>query len=426
MNTIYAKNIMVQIFRDHWSQFKRFHPNLVDDNIETNVEKMMGCGLKENGYIEYWCLTPGCNHKRIIPFSCKSRFCLRCGRVYVEKWLLRMKQTLFNNVTHRHVILTVPDKLWPYIHKDRRLLDVLTTQAKELLEDMVANFKPNRPLKIGIISVIQTFGRKGTFNPHIHLLVTEGGIAQDGRWYNVTYIDKEVLKKKWLYYLVKGLKEALRDDPTALKIIEEIYQRRKDKGLITRAMADKVRRRDIVSYLINYVASPPITLSRIIEYDGEYVTYVYKEHPTNKRITIKVSVFQFISWMIQHIAPKGLQMVRYFGLYARKVITKVKIILEKLLNNLTVTFIKPSIIINKTYRQRMIESFKIDPLICPKCNCKMELMYIWHPKYGYLYDFTRDQKEIIQDVLEKEENAKSHCLNDTNLPFLQEAVRDTC
>jgi len=423
MKTIYNQNIMVQIFRDHWSQFKRFHPNLTDDNIESNVQKMMGCGLKENGYIEYWCVTPGCHHKKIIPFSCKSRFCLRCGRVYVEKWLLRMKQTIFNKVIHRHVILTVPSTIWPYIHKDRRLVDILTTQAKELLEDMVGKFKPKRPLKIGIIAVIQTFGRRGTFNPHVHLLVTEGGIAQDGRWYNVTYIDKDTLKTKWLY-LLKGLKQALKDDPEALKIIEEIYRKRKDKGLITRAMRDKVRQRDIVSYLISYVASPPITLSRIVDYDGEYVTYIYKEHPTNKKITIKVTAYQFIAWMTQHIAPKGLQMVRYFGLYARKVITKTKAIIEKVLKEAGVTFERPALK-NKTYRERMIDSFKEDPLICPICKQKMQLMYIWHPKYGYLYDFIRDTKEIIPDVLEKKEKRHKYYFNDNNLSLMQEAVRVT-
>ena len=416
MNTIYAKNVMVQIFRDHWNQFKLFHPNLVDDNIEINVQKTMGCGLKENGYIEYWCVTPGCHYKRIIPFSCKSRFCLRCGKVYVEKRLLRMKQTIFNKVVHRHVILTIPDTLWPYIHKDRKLFDVLTTQAKELLQDMVANFKPKRPLKIGIISVIQTFGRKDTFNPHVHLLVTEGGIAQNGRWYNVTYIDKDLLRKKWLYCLLKGLREVLKDDPDALKIIEEIYERRKDKGLITRAMRDKIRRRDIVSYLISYVASPPITLSRIIDYDGEYVTYVYKEHPTNEKVTIKVSAFQFIAWMIQHIAPKGLQMVRYFGLYGRKVITKTKAMIQKLLKEAGVAFERPEHR-DKTYQERMIESFKIDPLICPHCNSKMELMYIWHPKYGYLYDFIRDSKETIPDVLEKKEE-RHQSISNTNMSFV--------
>ena len=73
----------------------------------------------------------------------------------------------------------------------------------------------------------------------------------------------------------------------------------------------------------------------------------------------------------------------------------------------------------------MIESFKLDPLICPHCGSKMELMYIWHPEYGYLYDFIRDSKEIIPDVLEKKEEKREYYTNDNNLLFMQEAVRNT-
>jgi len=73
----------------------------------------------------------------------------------------------------------------------------------------------------------------------------------------------------------------------------------------------------------------------------------------------------------------------------------------------------------------MIESFKVDPLICPKCKERMHLMYIWHPKYGYLYDFVRDAKEIIPDVLEKKEKKHEYYSNDNNLSIMQEAVRDT-
>jgi len=52
---IYFKNVMVQIFRDHWDQFKRYNKEHIDKNIEENVEKMLGCGLLENGYYEYIC-----------------------------------------------------------------------------------------------------------------------------------------------------------------------------------------------------------------------------------------------------------------------------------------------------------------------------------------------------------------------------------
>jgi hypothetical protein len=53
--SIYYKNLLIQIFRDHGEQFRFFHPELVDENIEINVQKMMRCGLFSNGYTEYRC-----------------------------------------------------------------------------------------------------------------------------------------------------------------------------------------------------------------------------------------------------------------------------------------------------------------------------------------------------------------------------------
>lgn len=82
---VYYKNCLIQIFRDHWEQFKQFHPGLVDENTETNVQKMMSCGSFENGYAEYRC---SCGHVKRVPFSCKSRFCLRCSKVYTDNWLM--------------------------------------------------------------------------------------------------------------------------------------------------------------------------------------------------------------------------------------------------------------------------------------------------------------------------------------------------
>ncbi|MDI6733657.1 MAG: transposase zinc-binding domain-containing protein, partial [Planctomycetota bacterium] len=102
------QNRLIQIFRDHWEPFKQFYPHLVNKDIEVNVQKMMACGLLANGYAEYRCR---CGHIKRVPFSCKSRFCLRCARVYIDKWVAKMKETVFAKVKHRHIILTVPGSL---------------------------------------------------------------------------------------------------------------------------------------------------------------------------------------------------------------------------------------------------------------------------------------------------------------------------
>ena len=110
---------MVQIFRDHLEPFKERYPELVVKDVEENVQKMMGCGLEANGYFEYFCVK--CGGRKVVAFTCKSRFCLRCSKVYIDNWTNKMRKTVFEWIPHRHVILTVPGSLWEYFHNKEML-----------------------------------------------------------------------------------------------------------------------------------------------------------------------------------------------------------------------------------------------------------------------------------------------------------------
>ena len=264
---IYYKNRLIQIFQDHWEQFKRFHPELVDENIEANVQKMVSCGLFENGYAEYRC---SCGYIKKVPFSCKSRFCLRCSKVYIDNWTTKMKQTIFAKVNHRHIILTIPSSLWKYFHNKERL-KLLSDCGAKLVQEVCHVCLKGKRIELGIILVTQTAGRKSTWNPHLHLLVTEGGLDKDNCWQTFYYFDYNILRKKWMYIILTALKKALINDPSALRLIDEAFNKNASWGFITRAKKEKVRKTDIIGYLIKYVASPPIALYRITGYDGEYV-----------------------------------------------------------------------------------------------------------------------------------------------------------
>ncbi len=297
---IYHKNRLIQIFQDHWGEFKRFHPDFVDDNIEANVQKMMGCGMFSNGYAEYRC---SCGYVKKVPFSCKSRFCLRCSKVYADNWAAKIKQIIFARVEHRHIILTAPSQLWEYFH-NQEMLKLLADCGAKLIEEVVEVCLKGRQIELGIISVTQTAGRKSTWNPHLHLLVTEGGLDKNNCWHKFYYFDYKILRKKWRYILLTCLRKALIGNPQALKTIDEVFQKTEELGFIARAKKEKVRKTDIIGYLIKYVASPPIALYRITGYDGRYVEYWYREHPTDRQVSTKVSAFEFIARLIQHIPPR--------------------------------------------------------------------------------------------------------------------------
>lgn len=403
---IFYKNVVVQIFRDHWAQFKHYHPELVTDEIEENVEKMMGCGLLANGYFEYIC--PGCLEKRLVGFTCKSRFCLRCSKVYVEKWIQRMKEIVFKWIKHRHIILTVPGSLREYF-RDGRMLKKLANCGVKTIKEVIEICNHGEELEAGYIVVIQTFGRPSTWNPHLHTLVTEGGFNDKGEWKDFYYFEYETLRKKWMYTLLEMVKEELGDKEGVLEKVAEIYRQQGKVGLIVRAKKEKVRKRDIVGYLIKYVASPPIALSRIECYDGERVRYWYKEHPTDKKVVVTVSVYEFIRRMIQHIMPKGLQVIGHYGLYSRRKVSEVREKVADLFEGKTGVVQEFETLVNelegvKNYRERIKKSFGIDPLSCKRCGIEMILNRIWHPKYGIIYDFWRDG--CIEDIGEVVQHGK--------------------
>jgi len=176
-----------------------------------------------------WDSHSNCGRRKKTPFSCKTRFCLSCARNHLEEWVTKIKSIMLKGIRHRHIILTMPDKLWSYFKKYRSLLKVLSDAADLLIKDILKFYKKKDALIPGIISVAQTSSRRCTFNPHLHLLVTEGGLLFPSKgtsagWYPLTFIKSEVLSHKWQYFLLTSLKPHLPATPETRKLIDELFK----------------------------------------------------------------------------------------------------------------------------------------------------------------------------------------------------------
>ena len=136
-----------------------------------SVEKMLSCREPSNGYAEYICTH--CGTKKNCPFTCKGRFCTSCGKKYTDQWVQRTVDELID-VPHRHLVLTIAEELREVFFGDRSLLKVMmdcaAQTALEVLQSQKSEAIP------GILAVGHTFGRDLKFNPHVHLLMTEGGL----------------------------------------------------------------------------------------------------------------------------------------------------------------------------------------------------------------------------------------------------------
>lgn len=374
-----SREIFKQIFRDHWDGFRE--ENLeYGDYYDGVIKKMLGCGDAANGFMTYRCLH--CGELKKVPFSCKSSFCLSCAKVYTEQWVEYIGRALFRGMKYRHVVLTVPEELRKWFREDTRLLGQLMKAGHAFYEDAVSYWL-KKQVEVGSVVVLQTAGRSGNYNPHLHILCTSGGMLE-GEWHGFGYIDYKIMHRKWQYHLLGMLKEEVKTREMA-EAVDRCWKKY-PKGFVAFIEKGEVPNggKGLAYYLAKYVVSPPISLKRIISYDGQRVRYWYNDHTTERRVEEEIEAKVFIGRMVGHILPKGFQRVRYYGLQATCRVSKVRDEWLALLEGQDEETRDTYTVTGNGYRNRIKKSFGVDPLIC--CGQEMEFEGIWHPKYGWIVD----------------------------------------
>jgi len=399
-----------KILKFGWQKYETAYSKIIRESEREAVSKVLGCGDPKNGYAEYWCLNCNGAERKIVPFTCKSRFCPSCGKVYTDKWVEKIANEMVD-VPHRHVVLTIAEELRPYFYWHRDALNILIDSAAEVLKSIVQERKKKLQLTPGIIIVVHTFGGDLKFNPHIHALVTEGGLDKNGDWQSITYFSYEALRKRWQHLVLKKFKKRFGSEQKVKNLINKLYAQKK-KGFYVHA-PNRIRdSRGAARYIGRYMARPAIAESRIISWNSEEVVFWYES-----KETVVLPILEFIWRVTSHIPEKQFKMVRQYGIYARtkrkesRIAVKLWQVAEALKRNKTHEYREkrkkhPRKI---TYRELMIKEYGRDPCKCPKCGGEMELVKIWHPVYGDIYDLFEDSREVLVNVKEatKEKQKKT-------------------
>jgi len=406
-------NLWQRIFAEHWDGFcalsLREEGRPVPEHWRENVERMLSCGDIGEGYYEYYC--QDCGATRKIGFTCKSRLCLRCCKVAVDDWLEQAKKVLFAGVVHRQVVLTVPPSVRPLILSDERYLKAYMDGGAKAVKELVGEWRRKRKIRVGIMAVLQLHGRSGNRNPHLHFVVSEGGVDKDGKWREVNYFDTRKLRRKWQYHVIAELRKALRGSGREAEWHGKLGSmfRKYPTGFDVHCLPESGPVERLVTYLCKYVSSPPISLRRIEAYDGANVTYRYADHRRGE-VRETLSAAEFIGRMIRHLPPKNFRMVRYYGIYARPVREKLRALVADALKALVRRAEATALYFARKRgfspagrgpaglssapggRSRAGEEGNGSrPLLCPRCgSAKMLLLRIWSRTSGLVYDVLRD------------------------------------
>ena len=285
---------------------------------------MMGCSDFNRGFSLFEC--PHCHNFTRVPFTCKSRFCNRCGIIYARNRANKItKKTL--NVSHRHVVFTIDSDLRYIFKKDKSLLNCLFKAVENTLFYALRNCgRKSENLTPGFIMVLHTFGRDLKWNPHIHVLLTEGGMSEQGVYKHVNFICYKQLRTSFMKALFDELAkhiDAFESKSAFYKLKNQSYQNHKN-GFYVYAppqkslSKNKKGEQQVINYILRYTGRPVMAQSRIEAYDknSHLIQYWYEPHDRKEIVHVTEHVFVFIGKLIQHILPENFKAIRYAGIYA--------------------------------------------------------------------------------------------------------------
>ena len=350
-----------QIFSDWWNSFLNTYPDLnIRDTVHKNVKKILQCKTFDLGYTEYEC--PSCHKNLIVPNTCKSRFCSSCGNKYNEARTISIFSKLFKH-PHRHVVFTIPKELRKYFREDRNRINFIFEAASITIKCWFKEKYKKNPLTPAFVSILHTYGRSLIWNPHIHMILLDGGISKTGL-VKVDFFSYSSFRKRFMKVLLDLLENDIGKEEFR-KIKNDLYLN-KTNGFYVYAPKSKFKSYiDLIMYVTRYVARPVMAESRIIDYDGTYVTFWYQRHEDDKIVIEKIHAYEFISRLIIHIPESNFKYIRFYGAYCNT--TKCHKSFLKLCSEKSIEFKKN---LNK-WRMKIMINFKVDPLSCPNCNTTM-------------------------------------------------------
>ena len=242
--------------------------------------------------------------------SCGNRSCPRCHRKQTERWLAARTAELLD-APYFHITVTVPAELRAVLRANQR--DGYALLMKAAAEAIIELARDPRYVgaQVGVLAVLHTWTQQLHYHPHVHCLVTGGGVSDDGRFWHPAR-KGFLVPVKALAKLVRGkLREALTRQRPDLRLPAHAWR----TPWVVHATAWGTGQQAVLDYLARYLFRVAITNNRIVAVDHEAVTIRYKKRKANRLRTCRIEGDDFIRRFLSHVLPKGLHKVRYFGLW---------------------------------------------------------------------------------------------------------------
>ena len=303
---------IADIFKKHGSSYlSKYSAGMLPSHTKA-FDDILKCRTPIMGGKLYYC--PDCKKYEYSYHSCGNRNCPKCQNDKADLWLEKNNKLLLP-VNHFMVTFTLPEELRSFARSNQKLFyNLLFKCSSKSIEKLSADPKyiGGKP---GMIGILHTWSRTLVYHPHVHYIVTGGGLSENKNKWNKSS-SNFLLPVKALSIIFRAkFRDKLKKENPALfnSIPSKIWRKDWVVNSITVGRGKKA-----LKYLAQYVFRIAISNSRIITLKNGKVTFKYKESKTKLWKTMTLEVEEFIRRFLQHVLPSGFVKVRYYGLFAVK------------------------------------------------------------------------------------------------------------
>jgi hypothetical protein len=277
-----------------------------------------------------------CGAERVAYNSCRNRHCPKCQALARARWLEREAENLLP-VEYHHVVFTLPAELSAVALANASLLyDQLCRAAAATLREVAAN--PKRlGASIGVLMVLHTWGQNLHHHPHVHCVVTGGGLSCNPlgvidaapRWLRCRpgfFLPVRVLSRlfrgKFLAWLRAAFDQSRLEVPPRLAAAEAFTAWLKwlyRQDWVVYAKPPFGGPAQVLKYLARYTHRVAISNRRLLSLEDGRVTFRYKDYADDQRAKVMtLAAVEFLRRFVQHVLPRGFVKVRHYGLLANR------------------------------------------------------------------------------------------------------------
>jgi hypothetical protein len=313
------------LFRRYGDAYRQQHAGSLSRDqlrVMSAIERCRTAAL--GGHVEQ---CDQCHFQRIAYNSCRDRHCPKCQALARAQWI-EDRQAELLDTEYFHVVFTVPEEIAVIAYQNKKVVyDILFRATSETLRTIAADPK-HLGAEIGFFAVLHTWGQNLMFHPHLHCVVSGGGLSPDGsRWIPCRkgfFLPVRVLSRLFRRLFLELLEKAFDDGQLKFfSSLQELQDRkaflrylvplRKNEWVVY-AKKPFAGPQQVLDYVGRYTHRVAISNNRILNLEDGQVTFRYKDYRNgSQQKTMPLSADEFIRRFLLHVLPEGFHRIRYYG-----------------------------------------------------------------------------------------------------------------